>query len=205
MKGGLHTAFYASGRDLSAVTRLGLAKDSITITPIFKHRDVYADDFGPDVPAEVMSMLAECRIRMLLFHFDKSTLDSCVGESIGNIAPFVPNVGPRDAEAGRLVNAGTLLGGGRPMFSSGNRLISLNLTSPVMLWPWRFKSTYIVGPLSYPMGVEAQQVLVEWRAFPYAPIMSGLGIRSGQGFQLLSIPIEVSSSGVMLFDRNLDV
>jgi hypothetical protein len=204
VKGGIHTAFYASGRDLSAVTMLGLAKDSISVSPVFKHKDVNADDFGPDVPAEVMAMLAECRVRMLLHHFDRNTLDSCVGESVGNVAPFVPNVGPRDAEAGLLVNAGTLLGGGFPMFSSGNRLISLNLTSPQMEWPWRFRSSYIDAPLLYPMGVEAQQVLVEWRVFPYAPIMSGLTFVSGSS-QLMGSPIEISSSGIPLWDRRLDV
>ena len=63
----------------SGGAQLGLSLDQIKITPRFHHRDVHTDDFGPDIPPEVLWNLADIRINMTLVHYDYDVLDTSLG------------------------------------------------------------------------------------------------------------------------------
>lgn len=159
---------------------LGLTDGPITVSPTFRHRDFRCDDFGPEIPVEVLSMMADVRISMNLIHYDDTVLDVCIAESLGNpgvnTGVFMPSMRP--------------LGQNRPRLASGCHYISLNLSSPVLTRPWRFWTSYLLGdPVEFPLGTEKTVARVNWRAVPYRPQVSGL---------------DVLASGAVLWDRQLD-
>lgn len=165
---------------------LGLTVDQVTVVPRWKHLDILADDFGPDIPAELMWNLADVIILMTLIHFDEGVLDRCMAQSMG---------GAKD-DNGVLYAAGIMAGAGRQMgamkalFDANNHFISLNLLSPVLNRPWRFpKSVLAENPVQYPLGVEKSAVKLVWRAIPY---------------QVVNEDTEVKSAGSILWDRILD-
>src|SRR6266487_845419 len=83
VKGGQHLSGI-----MDSYTELGLAdKNAVKIIPKFYHHDIKVDDFGPYVPAEVLSYLAEVQIKMNLIHYDKDILDVCYGEALGGGDP----------------------------------------------------------------------------------------------------------------------
>lgn len=179
VKGGQHM----SGRAIANLAELGLTTGPVVITPTFMHYDKRVDDFGPDVPADVLWNLADVRIRATLIHYDADVLDTCIKESMGGGLPGFFN------EAGLCGPAGTPLGKGKALFASGNNLISVNLLSPQLNNPWRFPACYLTGPpIELPLGTQASAVLINWRAIPYKPLVSG----------------GISSSGAPLWYRNLD-
>ncbi len=168
---------------------LGLTEGQINVVPHFFHKDIYVDDFGPNCPPEVMWQLASVDINMTMIHFDKETLRICVNESMAG------------SSDGTLVGAGNTLGHGLPLFSSGNHLIDLTITSPDEQEPYHFFATYLLGPpYKYPMGTEVTIVDMTWRAIPYKPFLvlnnsSGQPIGPEVGFQ------ELTSEGVVLWNR----
>lgn len=176
---------------------LGLASEPITVTPTFFHRDILTDDFGPNVPAEVMWNLATVTIRMKLVHFDLDNLIFAYGESM---AGGVPQGGPfpGDPIDGRLAPAGSLLGNGIALLSSGCHYVGLLIQSPVLGLPWHFPSAHMVGqPFIFPLGTEKTVADVTFRAITYVPLTSvGVHTSGTPGFK------EISSSGVTLWDRN---
>ncbi len=181
VKGGVQ----ASG--INHVTQLGLTSDQITVSPKFYNYDFKVNDFGPHVPAEIMSQISEVRIRMALVHFDNEVLRICMNESMAG------------ASFGTLAPAGMTLGRGKPLYVSGNHLVSLSITSPQLLLPWTFPATYIpTPPLEIPLGTERMIVSVEWRAFPYQvpqiPQTLSPSYVSGQ-----THAIEILSSGAVLW------
>lgn len=134
---------------------LGLAQGVVTVSPKFYHKDIMIDDFGPEVPVEVLSMLALVDIDMTMIHVDLDVLYKCVLNSMA-----VPN-GPVGAFSG----AGTPLGGNTDATTD---YISLNLTSPVLARPLRFRAAYLaVNPFEMPLGVKAMPIPLKWRAIPY--------------------------------------
>jgi hypothetical protein len=180
-----------SGSNLS---ELGLAEGPVKITFKSSHKDINADDFGPDVPPEVMANLAEASIEMTLVHYDNLILDYCISESMGGTVPGESSGG--FLYAGVLPGAGQLMGNGVPLLASGNHYISLNLDSPQLGFPYRFPSAYLENPTTIPLGTEYSETLLNWRAIPYAtPILSGGGDNGTQ---------EISSSGSVLWDHNPD-
>jgi hypothetical protein len=187
VKGGAHM----SGQPIMLVSELGLSDDSVRIEPRFRHGDIRADDFGPDMAAEAQWLMSDALIKMTLVHFDFQVLDICYSESMGGGSIdygvlFVPDNVPlgeqfefangRAGIAGTNAAAGTLMGNGLPMFMSGNHLISLTLSSPYAFRPWRFRSCYLADrPIIHPVGTKYSKVELTWRAIPYAPIyVSGL-------------------------------
>lgn len=162
------------------LAELGLAIDTIVITPNFRHKDIRIDDFGPDIPAEVLWHLSDARIRMTLVHFDRNVLDSCLISSMaGANGGTIP---------GTFSSCGTPMGGGVALFAVNNFYISLNLLSPVGNKPWRFRTTYLTNPpIEHPLGTGHSLVVLNWRAVPY-PISS----------------IELISKGTILWDHTLD-
>lgn len=201
---GLHLSgvFTFSG---SNYTELGLATDSITLIPRFVHRDIKVDDFGTDIPAEVLWMMADFNIKMSLIHFDIDVLELCMMESMGG--GFVPPIldgGANPIEnIGDLYPAGTIMGGKQytnlpnlnivvPQDISGCHYMGLWLmsTNPVnALTDWFFNSTYLLAPpLQIPIGTKATIAQLLWRAIPTMNVNA-----SGQVF----------SSGTNLFRHQM--
>ena len=172
------TMVFVKGCNASAIaelSELGLSDSSIVITLNSKHLDIGVDDYGNDIPAEELWMLASANIRMTLVHFDNDVLSACISESMAG------------GTEGTMVAAGTPMGGGAPLLSSINHYIGLNLSSQIGT-PWRFPSAYLSEqPMIYPLGTERSLVVLNWRAIPYGLFGS-----------------EITSSGVVLYDFTLD-
>lgn len=133
---------------------LGLAQDAVRVVPRFYHEDLYVDDFGPRVPAEVMHMLVDINVYMTLVHYDNAVLNACVRESM----------------AGSIDNpAGVPMGRGQPLYGPGNHYMTLVLFSPVLGQPWVLNTCYLTGqPLEIPLGTSRTLASLAWRAIPYA-------------------------------------
>jgi hypothetical protein len=170
VKGAVNTGI----EDLS---ELGLAVNEVKVTPTYVHKDMIVDDFGPDVPPDVMFMIAFITVTMTLVHYDDDALETCVQLAMGNhvdsdLNPVV--------EEGELVGMGTPLGKGKPLFAEGNCLIELTLTSPQLEKPWRFPAAYLVGEVKdEPLGVRAKQVPLRWRCIPYRTLDDGELVSQG--------------------------
>ncbi|MDE2098087.1 MAG: hypothetical protein KGL39_12610 [Patescibacteria group bacterium] len=188
------TLVKVSGNDVNFKTplgksnvELGLAEGPIRIRPRIVHRPIYADDYGPEVPAEVLYMLTDVTIDMTLIHYDYDILKRCIDESMGGTSVD-----------GAMVGAGTPLGGGQPSTATGraanNHYISLDLYSPVLSYPWRFQSAYLTGPaVEIPLGTHCSVTRVVWRAIPYNFPGNSIGTNG-----------EVVSAGTSTWDHTLD-
>ncbi len=227
VKGGQHL----SGNQIAIVSELGLASEGIRISPHYFHTPINADDFGPNVSPEMQWQLAYVDIDMTLIHTDAYVLDVCMAESMGGTIPISGAVVSSGAFSGTLIDgvmqragilnpAGTLLGNGCEILRSGCHYISLNLTSPVLDYPWRFRHSYINGqPLEIPLGTSVSLYRVNWRCIPYAPLRYGVTYREVNSMLdnptaimlsgRLVIPTsgvlqDVQSSGIVLWDHFLD-
>jgi len=171
----------AANSSLGSLQELGLAVGPVRITFEFRHHDIIVDDFGPDIPAEVLWMLATANISTDLIHYDNDVLEDCIKQSMAG------------ANFGVFESCGTPLGGFKPIFDRDNHYISLNLLSPVLNKPWRFRTTYLTGPpLEIPIGTKVTIVRLMWRAVPYST-------------QIFDSPTkEPRSKGTILWDRTLD-
>lgn len=159
--------------------QLGLTAGEISVTPLFKHQDVRSDDFG-EVPPEVMVKAHEVKVTMTLIHHDEDVLNACIMESMGG--------GVYDVDSfGRLAPGGQLLGNNKPLMTSGCHFVSLGLRTSVGE-PWYFPAAYLAEqPATYPVGVQAQAVALNWRVIPY------------QFYE--SVNQEILSSGIQLWRR----
>jgi len=167
------------------LSQLGLSSDPIKITYEFYHQDLRADDFGPNCPPDVQSMMATVKIGMRLVHYDKTILDYCTAAAMGGIrliggAPQLPGV---------MEPAGKMLGANRTYLASGYHFIGLNLVSAITSG-YHFPAAYLeTPPYVVPLGTERSIVDLNWRAIPYQrPNLSG----------------DVISSGVILWNYTLD-
>jgi len=164
------------------LSELGLAQNEVRITPNFHHLDIYADDFGPEIPAEIHWMLADANISMTLVHYDNTILDYCLQQSIAG--------GGNPTNEGTLAPAGTPMGGFVPFLASGYFFVSLNIISPVLGQAWRFPSAYLSeNPIVLPLGTKRSLVELNWRAVPFGTHSTG----------------EISSSGVVLWDHIVQI
>src|SRR4051812_34759896 len=77
------TMVSVKGGDITSITELGLPLNEIKITPHFSHKDIYVDDFGDEVPAEILSKLMWVDVGMVLMHYDAVVLGVCIARSIG--------------------------------------------------------------------------------------------------------------------------
>ena len=147
----------------SNLFELGLTDGLIRITPTFKRKDIYVDDYGPGVPAETMTLMAEASVEMTLIQFDQDILDLVIGESTGG------------SLAGSFQQgAGVLMGNDAELFDEDCYYVSLNLLSPVESKPWRFPTCYLADrPFMFPLGTEKSAVQLTWRAVPYRPMDDG--------------------------------
>lgn len=157
-----------SNSAIASLSELGLSEQPVKISVEFKNLDITLNAYGNQgVPADVQSMLATATISMSLIHFDPAVLDECVRLSMG---------GPV-AGIGTVNAAGQRLGNNLARFAAGNRLISVNVASPVANKPYRFYYCHLINTADYPMGTERQIVNVTFRAIPYTtdPWGNGLG------------------------------
>lgn len=147
---------------------LGLASEEIRITINLKHKDVNTDALGTEVPAEVVWMAADAHITMTLCFYEREILRRCVMESMGGGGGIW----------GRIAPTGRPLGGGKPLYVSGNHYIALSLVpGPDNLDPgapfptkdpWFFPAAYLLGPpLEFPLGNGYSLVQLRWRAIPF--------------------------------------
>ena len=198
---------HLSGQALGSVSELGLCSDQVKITPTFTHEDIQCNDFGPKAPPDVMARLADVRLQMTLIHYDEDVLDALMNESTGGGSYFQVLGNNFLHPAGMLAPNGTPLGGGRPMYMSGNHLVSIGVTSPDLGKSYTFVSCYMdEQPCVIPLGSEASQVEVTFRAIPYVPIyQSGdRGQSSIETFTVDGVPYsftEPLSSGVQIWGR----
>lgn len=191
------------------LSQLGLAVDDVRVFPVFRHANVTVTDFGPDVPVETLWMVAEVNITMNLVHFDEYVLSAWMTETMGGGVPRVGGVSMLPG-TGILPQAGTPMGGGKPLFASGNHYVSLNLASPYLNRPWRFPTTYLTQqPIEISLGTTRSAVRLHVKAIPYIFPNSGIntytvsqpatglaGGATGVG--------DISSSGAALWFRTLD-
>lgn len=160
---------------LTNTWELGLSVDPIRVTPRFVQQGIHCDDFGPDIPADIIQYLADATIHMRLVHYDPVVLARCVSESLATLV-VNQNI-PND---GTLGPAGQPLGAGVQWGTPGNRYIQLNLygaqPSPgSVLGNFLQFPTAILAeqPIEYPLGTEKSIVALTWKAIPYAPILIG--------------------------------
>lgn len=151
--------------NIASLTQFGLPSEPIRVSPQFKHRDIKVNAWG-EAPPEIQFMLAWVDIRMNLVHFDRAIMDTCITECMAG-APAI----------GQTPRAGARMGNGLARFQSvgpaqnqSNHFIGLNIASPVGNKPWRFYSAYLVT-WDFPLGAEASDVTMQWRAVPY-PVTS---------------------------------
>ncbi len=92
------------------LAELGLTDNAgkVTITPNYRHADYKYDDFGPEIPPDVMWLLTDVTITMTLVHFDYDVLTSCLGESAGGTE-------------GTMKGAGQPMGAGFRMYNNKKR------------------------------------------------------------------------------------
>lgn len=150
----------------TTIYNLGLAIGSIKVSPKYSHHDIHPDDFGPEVPAEVLSNLMEASIHMTFVHWDIDVMRFCLAEAHGGerIAGFLGE--------GVMKGCGIPLGGGKRIWESGNHYVTLAILSEQLGLPWRFPTTYIMGNAILPLGTKRSLLDVTWRAIPYvAPFL----------------------------------
>jgi hypothetical protein len=88
VRGGCH----ASGFPIGVLSELGLAEDQIRISPQINFKDINVNDFGPNVPADLLRMLSSVKISMTLVNYSPEVLDICIAESMG-ISRTIPDIG----------------------------------------------------------------------------------------------------------------
>lgn len=175
------------------MAELGLAEKNVTIIPKYYHKDINVDDFGPNVPADVLAMIAECQIGMTLVNFDTEVLNKCLSESIGG------------GTAGTMPGAGIPMGATKPLYTKGNHYIGLYLQSPILEQPWYFPATYMPNPpMEFPIGTEKTLVKLTWRAIPYVvPDPNTNSLSTGGPTSLVINTFgDVQSSGAILWQRS---
>lgn len=201
VKGGRH---FGSGQPITMVSDLGMAQGPVTFMPKFYHRPMNVDDYGPNVPAAVQTMMSEVDVSMTLIHFDANVLDICMDEAMGG-GGFQQTQGA----AGFFTGQGKPLDGGRNIFMSGNHMISLNLFNIASgQLPIRVRSTYLADRLPFPLGTDAQAMQVTFKGLPYLPpLLSGGAVTSGGVLidgVVWRMRREMVSSGAVLWDHEQD-
>lgn len=198
--------------EIRTAPELGLTQDPVTITPNYYHKDLFVDDFGPNVPSDVMYNLVDVNLSMNLVHYDHRVLGYCLAESMGGtgvadriafegFSPLAP--ANMISGLGFSVGAGALMGKGKVLWASGNHLVSVSLRSPQGGVPYRFRACYLTQPpVVIPLGTERSIVQLNWRAIPYRAILgSGTpgGVLSSSGLLTGAIP-EWLSTNVPIWD-----
>jgi hypothetical protein len=165
------------------VWQLGLTEDPITITPSFYYTDINIDSFGPHVPADVLSQIADVTIEFNLVHYDPQGIALYQREGLaGGSAGFM------DMDTQGTMNfAGVPLGKGLPLYSQNNRFVGLEFQNlSIGSSPLTFPATYLMEPpVKYKIGPMRTIFECKARAIPYAPLTQGVNLKPGD----FSVPI----------------
>lgn len=159
-----------TGNSISSIptnTNLGIADTPVRMEFEFNHDPITTDAGGRFVPMDVQGFLGTAIVSFNLIHFDKTVMREVMRLSQG--AP---------AQDGTLTRAGKRLGGNNARFAPGWNYVSLNLSSPIGLLPWRFLNAYLTGrPVQWPLGTERSLLQVNFRVIPYTtdPWNNGAG------------------------------
>lgn len=221
VKGGQHY----SGLPIALVSQLGLSLGNVTYTPTFKTRDMIVDDFGPNVPAAVQTMMSEIIVSTTLVNYDEDVLNILMDEAMGGGGwAFTQGA------AGSFTGQGKPLDGGRNIFMSGNHMISLNIlnmstltavnngvnvtgvaTTSGTINTIRVRNAYLLNQVQFPLGNKVQAVNVQFRGLPYqAPLIQVSGNplnASGAvtiGNNVFRMRRQPTSSGAVLWDSITD-
>lgn len=188
--------YYINGETMVLVDsqELGITTDPIKITPRFVHQDIHCDDFGPNIPPEVMWLLADAVIRMTLIHYDSQILQEALADSMAN------------ADAGDDAE-GTFVGAGSLMGANGDNYVQLGIKSALPEGiDWYFPTAYLMEqPMELPLGTERSLVVLTWRAVPYTPITvttETTGDSPGN-MKTTTTPNEVVSAGAKLWSHTI--
>lgn len=146
------------------IVELGLASDSIKITPRFVHKGIHTDDFGGVIPVDVQWMMADCLVEMTLIHYDVDVLDTCIRQTMGGVDNGI--------SPGLCGAAGTPLGAGGAVGSSRTNLVFVYLqpTPTNEQAHWRFPSCFLMDKMEYPIGTEKSLVKLTWCAIPHVEL-----------------------------------
>jgi hypothetical protein len=176
---------------------LGLSSERINVAPRTSHKELKTDDYGEDIPAELLYFLSDCDISMTLIHFDDMVLRRCLGESMAGAGGKEAD---GDISEGVYAAAGTPMGGWNKPLTAGNHYISLMILCQQSGLPWRFPTAYLpMSPMQWPLGTEKSVVSLRWRAIAYAnppDINQGSSSSPRKG--------EIISAGQTLWDHEMD-
>ena len=139
-------AFYTQGNTLVKYdnSELGYAENAVKIVPRFHHKDIYADDFGPDSPALILWMLADFTIEMTLVYFDQTVIYNAIKDAMGG------------GTLGQFAGAGTPINGKQLDIESSTDATGNN---------WSFPKAYLAErPMEWPLGNERSLVHLTFRA-----------------------------------------
>lgn len=147
-----------SPASLSGSPSLGLTSDQVRISPKTYYKPIHVDDYGGEVPADLLFMLGTVDISFTLIHFDRTILDTCISESMAG------------GTVGTMQAAGTPMAASFPAGAGSNHFLSLSIASSVGNKPWTFPTAYLSEqPIEFPLGNDRSLVACNFRAFPYNP------------------------------------
>jgi hypothetical protein len=156
---------------LSTGANLGLADNSIEIEIDIRHGDIHTDDWGNEIPAELMAKLGQVFITMTLVHFDPSALGDCVALSLGATST-TPTGLPTDlpdvsvGPYGQLMGRGSFLSSLTPTKANYVRMYLIPARRGQT--PTRILACTLTGPpIRIPIGTVRSLVQLKWRAIPY--------------------------------------
>jgi hypothetical protein len=189
VKGGAHY----SGMAVGQVAELGLCHESARIEFNFRHDDVRTEDYGQEVPADLRYQMATARLSLTLLHYDPIVLEVLQQEALGGRTLRPP--GPAGAPdwigfAGGFGRPGTLMGGRKAMYASGNRFVAVSIVPAGRAdpeqqdTPYRFRKCVLSEmPLRLSLGAECSLAQLTFRCLPYCdPTEDGSAVKRAEHF-----------------------
>lgn len=173
--------------------QLGLTVEPARVVPRYNHREVVTDDFGPDVPVEILFNMADAIIYLSLVHYDSDVLDKCMRAAMGGGGADSGNSDGDGAMDGFMGPAGRPLGFARALGTAANFFTTVYLTpaDDATIRPYRFKACYLNShPFELPYGTARSIAKIAWKCIPY---------------QQLTTSEIASTDGVALWDRTSDL
>jgi hypothetical protein len=146
----------------SGLEELGLSTDSVQVIPHFEHYEKHIDNFGPNVPADLIGLGGWAEVRMTLVHFNPVVLRACINESLaGGFGAFGGQF------TGLLGPIGEMFGNGVKAYrGTGSHFVGVCLTSPYIGFPWRFLSAVLQDQATWPLGTKTSMVDLSWKCLP---------------------------------------
>lgn len=147
-----------AGSSLPGTNQLGLAMDAIRVSLAEHVKPLYVDAYGQNNTIDEQVFGGDAQVEMNLIHFDAVVLFECIRLAF-----------PTSPVEGSLGRAGFRRGNALPLGTTGNSLITLNITSPVAALPFNFPAAFLADrPYEWPLGTEKSVVKCVWKAIPYA-------------------------------------